>query len=185
MNAPPKVRARKWKPKIQTAGAEEAARMASLEEGPALHGPPSLLTEEIAAEIVTHALTTNDTQAALAKTTGMAQQGVGRYIRGVLVPDDYPETKDQWREDVVRFMEIAIWKGTRRLSDTGMGALPLTAVPVSTAILVDKHALMTGNPTSLSLTAHVSLNQSEIQSRLARLRASADPVRVLSAPESA
>ena len=113
--------------------------------------------------------------ATISAASGLSEAKSLKLIRGVKVPEDYPTTEDAWRADVLDFMRIAIWKGTRRLANEGMEEMPTAQIPVSTAIMVDKFSLMSGAPTSLSLTAHVTLKQSDLQDRLARLKQTLTP----------
>lgn len=116
----------------------------------------SKLTQDIADTVVEGVLT-NQPLAKIADQTGLANGTAFKLIRGVKVPLDYPETEDAWKSDVMSFMEVAIWKGTKRLAQTGMDEIDSRTVPISVAILTDKLGIMKGQPTSihasLSLTA--------------------------------
>ena len=116
----------------------------------------SKLTQEIADTVVDGVLT-NKSLATISADTGLAPGTAVKLVRGVKVPQDYPETEDGWKNDVISFMEVAIWKGTKRLAQNGMDEIDSRTVPISVAILTDKLGIMKGQPTSihasLSLTA--------------------------------
>jgi len=99
-----------------------------------------------------------------------------KLIRHVEVPDDYPENDDDWRKDVIQFLQIAAWKGSKRLAGNGMDEMPAYNVPVSTGILIDKIQVMTGQPTSMSLQIHTSMNHSDIAKRIQESKASKSQV---------
>ena len=160
MNPPPKAKARSWKSK----NVQGPTRTVDVVQPAA-----SLLTQD-AAEAIVEGTLQGKSLASISAASGLNQPAVLRHIRGVKVPEDYPTNEEEWRSDVLSFLRIGIWKGTKRMADTGMEELPSANVPVSVAILIDKHALMSGSPTSLSLTAHVTLKASDLQERLARLK---------------
>ena len=93
-----------------------------------------------------------------------------KLIRHVLVPDDYPENDEDWRKDVIQFLQIAAWKGSKRLSSTGMDEMPAYNVPVSTGIILDKIQLMTGQPTSMSLQIHTKVSREDLEARYKQMK---------------
>lgn len=109
------------------------------------------------ADVIVAGILENKPLATIAADSQLTEHTAFKLIRGVKVPKDYPETEEAWRTDVISFMEIAIWKGTKRLAENGMDEIDSRTVPVSVAILTDKLAVTKGQPTSihasLSLTA--------------------------------
>lgn len=99
-----------------------------------------------------------------------------KLLRHVLVPDDYPDNDEDWRKDVIQFLQIAAWKGSKRLSSTGMDEMPAYNLPVSTGIILDKIQMMTGQPTSMSLQIHTSMNHSDIAKRIQESKVSKSQV---------
>ena len=77
-------------------------------------------------------------------------------VRGV--EEDYPETEDDWRKDVTGFLEVAIWKGTKRLAESSIMLIDDRTLPISIGVLTDKLSVIKGQPTSihLAMTASVS-----------------------------
>lgn len=100
----------------------------------------------------------NKSLAEISNATGLSEATAFKYIRGVKVPSDYPENEEDWRKDVTGFIEVAIWKGTRRLAEDSMQFIDDRSLPVSVAVLTDKLAVIKGQPTSihLAMTATVS-----------------------------
>ena len=88
------------------------------------------LTQE-RADAVVEGVLTNKSLATIAADTGLTNATAYKLIRGVKVPQDYPETEDGWKNDVISFMEVAIWKGTKRLAQTGMDEIDSRTVPIS------------------------------------------------------
>ena len=119
--------------------------------------PNSKMDQEKADQIV-DGIFQNKTLADISNTTGLSQQTALKYIRGVKVPSDYPDNEEDWRKDVTGFIEIAIWKGTKRLAEDSMQFIDDRSLPVSVAVLTDKLAVIKGQPTSihLAMTATVS-----------------------------
>ena len=39
-------------------------------------------------------------------------------FKEVELPLYFPETVDEWRNDVIKFMQIALWKGVRRMANS-------------------------------------------------------------------
>jgi len=107
------------------------------------------------ADAIVDGIFQNKPLAVIAAETQLTEHTAFKLIRGVKVPKDYPETEDGWRNDVISFMEIAIWKGTKRLAETGMDEIDSRTVPLSVAILTDKLSITKGQPTSIQ--AHLSL----------------------------
>jgi hypothetical protein len=119
--------------------------------------PNSKMDQEKADQIV-EGIFQNKSLADISATTGLSPVTTFKYIRGVKVPSDYPETEEEWRKDVTGFIEVAIWKGTKRLAEESMNFIDDRSLPVSVAVLTDKLAVIKGQPTSihLAMTATVS-----------------------------
>jgi hypothetical protein len=119
--------------------------------------PNSKMDQEKADQIV-EGIFQNKSLADISATTGLNPTTTFKYIRGVKVPSDYPETEEEWRKDVTGFIEVAIWKGTKRLAEESMTFIDDRSLPVSVAVLTDKLAVIKGQPTSihLAMTASVS-----------------------------
>lgn len=119
--------------------------------------PNSKMDQEKADQIV-EGIFQNKSLADISAATGLSPVTTFKYIRGVKVPSDYPETEEEWRKDVTGFIEVAIWKGTRRLAEESMNFIDDRSLPVSVAVLTDKLAVIKGQPTSihLAMTATVS-----------------------------
>lgn len=90
-----------------------------------------------------------------------------KYLKSILLPDGYPETDDGWRDDVLAFMRLALWKGTRRLADTGMVEMQAYNLPVSIGILTEKLQLLSGQPTSTHMSMHVTASHTDLLARKA------------------
>jgi hypothetical protein len=119
--------------------------------------PNSKLDQEKADAIV-DGIVQNKSITTIANEVGLDTETASKYIRGVKVPKDYPDNEDDWRKDVTGFLEVAIWKGTKRLAENSMHFIDDRSLPVAVAVLVDKLAATKGQPTSihLSMTASVS-----------------------------
>jgi len=110
------------------------------------------------ADAVVEGIIENKPLEKIAEETGLSQTTAFRFIRGVKVPADYPETEDEWRKDVTGFLEVAIWKGTKRLAESSIMLIDDRTLPISVGVLTDKLAVIRGQPTSihLAMTASVS-----------------------------
>ena len=119
--------------------------------------PNSKLDQEKADAIV-DGMIQNKSITTIANEVGLDTETTSKYIRGVKVPKDYPDNEDDWRKDVTGFLEVAIWKGTKRLAENSMHFIDDRSLPVAVAVLVDKLAATKGQPTSihLAMTASVS-----------------------------
>ena len=102
----------------------------------------------------------------IAAETGLSEHTAFKYIRGVKVPTDYPENEEDWRRDVTGFLEVAIWKGTRRLAQESMAFIDDRSLPVAVAVLTDKLATIKGQPTSIHLAMTASVNHRDLMKDL-------------------
>ena len=125
----------------------------------------SKLTQEIA-DTVVDGVFTNQPLAKIAAETGLCHGSAFKLIRGVKVPSDYPETEDGWKNDVISFMEVAIWKGTKRLAQNGMDEIDSRTVPISVAILTDKLGIMKGQPTSIHASLTLTASHKDLMKEL-------------------
>ena len=123
------------------------------------------LTQE-RADAVVEGVLTNKSLATISADTGLAPGTAFKLVRGVKVPQDYPETEDGWKNDVISFMEVAIWKGTKRLAQNGMDEIDSRTVPISVAILTDKLGIMKGQPTSIHASLTVTTTHRDLMKEL-------------------
>lgn len=123
------------------------------------------LTQE-RADLVVDGIFQNKPLATIAAETGLTNATAFKLIRGVKVPADYPETEEAWRSDVISFMEIAIWKGTKRLAINGMDEIDARSAPISVAILTDKLGIMKGQPTSIHASITLTANHRDLMKEL-------------------
>lgn len=127
--------------------------------------PNSKLDQEKADRIV-EGIIKNEPLAKIAADTGLSEHTAFKYIRGVKVPHDYPENEDDWRKDVTGFLEVAIWKGTKRLAQESMAFIDDRSLPVAVAVLTDKLANIKGQPTSIHLAMTASVNHRDLMKDL-------------------
>ena len=115
------------------------------------------LTQE-KADAVVEGILHNKPLEKIAADARVCQHTAFKLIRGVKVPTDYPENEEDWRRDVTGFIEVAIWKGTKRLAESSINLIDDRSLPVAVAVLTDKLAVIKGQPTSihLAMTASVS-----------------------------
>ena len=115
------------------------------------------LTQE-KADAVVQGILENKPLEKIAENAGVGISTAFKLVRGVQVPFDYPETEDEWRKDVTGYLEIAIWKGTKRLAESSINFIDDRGLPVAVAVLTDKLSVIKGQPTSihLAMTASVS-----------------------------
>lgn len=125
----------------------------------------SKLTQEIADTVVDGVLT-NKSLAAISKATGLTEGTTFKLIRGVKVPAAYPENEEGWRSDVIGFLEVAIWKGTRRLAETAMDEIDSRTLPVSIAVSLDKLSTLKGQPTSIHASLSLTANHRDLMKEL-------------------
>lgn len=125
----------------------------------------SKLTQEIADSVVEGVLT-NKSLAKIADETGLTEGTAFKLVRGVKVPKDYPETEEAWRSDVTGFLEVAVWKGTRRLADTAIEEIDSRTLPISLAVAIDKLNTLRGQPTSIHASLTVTTTHRDLMKEL-------------------
>jgi hypothetical protein len=125
----------------------------------------SKLTQE-RADAVVDGIIQNKSLEKIAEETGLSQHTAFKLIRGVKVPSDYPETEDDWRKDVTGFLEVAIWKGTKRLAESSMEFIDDRTLPVAIGITLDKLSTLKGQPTSIHLSMTASVNHRDLMADL-------------------
>jgi hypothetical protein len=125
----------------------------------------SKLTQE-RADAVVEGIIENKSLEKIAEATGLSAHTAFKLIRGVKVPADYPETEDEWRKDVTGFLEVAIWKGTKRLAESSIMLIDDRTLPVSVAVLTDKLAVIRGQPTSIHLAMTASVSHRDLMKDL-------------------
>jgi hypothetical protein len=119
------------------------------------------LTQE-KADAVVEGILHNKPLEKIAADAGVCQHTAFKLIRGVKVPTDYPETEEDWRRDVTGFIEVAIWKGTKRLAESSINLIDDRSLPVAVAVLTDKLAVIKGQPTSIHLAMTASVSHRDI-----------------------
>jgi hypothetical protein len=105
-------------------------------------------------------------KAQISREMGVSSATGTKYIKGLEVPLEYPESEEDWRSQVTHFMEVALWKGTKRLAQSGMEEMQAHQIPISAGILTDKLAMMKGQPTSFSVQVHQTINHREFLDEL-------------------
>ena len=123
------------------------------------------LTQEKADAVVAGILE-NKSLESIAADTGLGHTTAFKLIRGVKVPTDYPENEDDWRKDVTGFLEVAIWKGTKRLAESSINLIDDRGLPVAIAVLTDKLSVIKGQPTSIHLSMTASVNHRDLMADL-------------------
>ena len=108
----------------------------------------------------------NQSLAEISESTGLQERAAFKYIKGVKVDIDYPETREEWNEAVLTYLGIAIYKATKRLADTGMEEIAPSQIPVAFAICTDKKLLMEGTPTNITANMSISVNHRELLNEL-------------------
>ena len=125
----------------------------------------SKLTQE-RADAVVEGIIENKSLEKIAEATGLSPHTAFKLIRGVKVPADYPETEEDWRKDVTGFLEVAIWKGTKRLAESSIMLIDDRTLPISVGVLTDKLAVIKGQPTSIHLAMTASVNHRDLMKDL-------------------
>jgi transcriptional regulator with XRE-family HTH domain len=123
------------------------------------------LTQEKADAVVAGILE-NKSLEKIAEATGLSTATAFKLVRGVKVPVDYPENEEDWRRDVTGFLEVAIWKGTKRLAESSINLIDDRGLPVAVAVLTDKLAVIKGQPTSIHLAMTASVNHRDLMKDL-------------------
>jgi len=125
----------------------------------------STLTQEKADAIVEGVIHNKSLQT-ISQEAGLTEGATFKYIRGVKVPMDYPETEEEWRKDVTGFMEVAIWKGTKRLAETSINYIDDRTLPIAIGVTLDKLSTLKGQPTSIHLAMTASVNHRDLMKDL-------------------
>lgn len=127
--------------------------------------PNSKLDQEKADAIV-EGVFQDKSISSISEAVGLDTHTTSKYIRGVKVPKDYPDNEEDWRKDVTGFIEVAIWKGTKRLAEDAITFLDDRSLPVAVAVLTDKLAVIKGQPTSIHLSMTASVNHRDLMADL-------------------
>jgi hypothetical protein len=125
----------------------------------------SKLTQE-SADAVVEGILHNKSLEKIAADAGVCQTTAFKLIRGVKVPSDYPDNEEDWRRDVTGFLEVAIWKGTRRLAESSINLIDDRSLPVAVAVLTDKLSVIKGQPTSIHLAMTASVSHRDLMKDL-------------------
>ena len=123
------------------------------------------LTQE-KADVVVAGILENKSLESISVDTGLSPTTAFKLIRGVKVPTDYPENEEDWRKDVTGFLEVAIWKGTKRLAESSINLIDDRGLPVAIAVLTDKLSVIKGQPTSIHLSMTTSVNHRDLMADL-------------------
>ena len=123
------------------------------------------LTQE-KADAVVEGILHNKPLEKIAADAGVCQATAFKLIRGVKVPVDYPDNEEDWRRDVTGFLEVAIWKGTKRLAESSINLIDDRSLPVAVAVLTDKLSVIKGQPTSIHLAMTASVNHRDLMKDL-------------------
>ncbi|MFZ9585166.1 MAG: hypothetical protein ACO280_09470 [Pseudohongiellaceae bacterium] len=123
------------------------------------------LTQE-KADAVVEGILQNKSLEKIAADAGVSQTTAFKLVRGVKVPVDYPDNEEDWRRDVTGFLEVAIWKGTRRLAESSINLIDDRSLPVAVAVLTDKLSVIKGQPTSIHLAMTASVNHRDLMKDL-------------------
>ena len=151
----------------------EKVKQAAVEVGYAKPPPNQHVNSKLdqeKADTIVAGIISNQPLAKIAEATGLSEHTTLKYIRGVKVPHDYPETEDEWRKDVTGFLEVAIWKGTKRLAQESMTFIDDRSLPVAVAVLTDKLSNIKGQPTSIHLAMTASVSHRDLMRDLRERR---------------
>jgi len=110
------------------------------------------------------------------KDSSLVCKQTARKFRNVELPDEYPDDDVTAKDDVAKFILLAMWKATRRLASSGIDQMGLGVIPVTLGVLVDKFQILNNQPTSMSLQVHTSMNHSDIAKRIQESKASKSQV---------
>ena len=127
---------------------------------------PNSKLDQDKADAIVDGMIQNKSITTISQEVGLDTHTTSKYIRGVKVPKDYPDNEEDWRKDVVGFLEVAIWKGTKRLAEESMQFIDDRSLPVAVAVLTDKLAATKGQPTSIHLSMTASVNHRELMADL-------------------
>ena len=133
---------------------------------PSTNQHPNSKLDQEKADAIVEGIIQNKSIATISQEVGLDTHTTSKYIRGVKVPQDYPDNEDDWRKDVTGFIEVAIWKGTKRLAEDAMNFLDDRSLPVAVAVLTDKLAVIKGQPTSIHLSMTASVNHRDLMADL-------------------
>ena len=118
---------------------------------------------------------TGSSEEELASELGINRVTINRKYREIELPTWYPEASevDQTIKDLY---EIVILKALHRLALNGIAEMDLKTIPVTLGICTDKRQMLNGQPTSMSLQVHTSMNHSDIAKRIQESKASKSQV---------
>jgi hypothetical protein len=118
------------------------------------------------ADTIVEGIFQNQSLEKIASASGLSETTAFKLVRGVKVPHDYPTNPDEWRDSLLQYMEIALWKGIRRLADGAMDQIAPGTVPIASGILLDKYNLMKGQPQSIHASLSLTMSHKELISEL-------------------
>lgn len=141
----------------------------------------STMTDSQAEAIVIGQLT-GQTQCEIARKSGASQVTTSLRMRNIQVPDDFPETHEGVMNDVLLFLDVAMWKGVKRLAQEVMETIKPEGLPVATAVVIDKVSMLRGQPTSYAIVQHQSIDHRGMMDRIKQAKASSQVVDVKQVP---
>jgi len=118
------------------------------------------------ADKVMEGIILNKSLAEIANETGVTQTTAFKWIRGVKVDIDYPETREEWQNAVTDYLGIAIYKATKRMAEGDIDMISPDKTPLAMAIMLDKKLLMEGTPTNITANMSISVNHRELLNEL-------------------
>lgn len=118
------------------------------------------------ADLIVKGVLQNDSLAEITKASGLSEVTTFKYVRGVKVDIDYPETREEWQSAVTDYLGIAIWKATKALAEGGIDGISDDRKPLAMAILLDKKLLMEGTPTNITASMNISVSHKDLLNEL-------------------
>lgn len=118
---------------------------------------------------IAEGIVAGDTNEVVAQRAGYTPASISQQhkkFKEIELPLYFPESVDEWRNDVIKFMQIAVWKGTRRLASQGVDEMDVRNLSVCVGIISDKLSGYMGNPTSVSVVQHQVIHHDAIMDRL-------------------
>lgn len=98
----------------------------------------------------------------MGKKAGVPAGSIHDYKLMVDLPVGYPKDEEGWNQSVKHLMEVAIWKGAKRMAEGGIDTLELKSIPFTMAVFVDKLLLIRGQPTSIQHIQSVTLTHRDL-----------------------
>lgn len=96
-----------------------------------------------------------------------------RSIVGSMLPKGYPMTEEDWRVDITGMMEVALWKGCKRLAEE-MDEVDLKLLGGMVGTLGDRLMVHKGQPTSIQQVQVVKVNHKEMMESIRKAKVVVD-----------